>query len=100
MDYNIVDDLTKLNITLPFLEVVEIPQKKENIVKVLNNEHKHDSKVYAIFMNDQLQHAPPFMRTRGKIPPFYVSLEKLELLLHNCMVDSGDTNNIMPLSIM
>jgi hypothetical protein len=35
MAYNVVDDLTKLQITLPFLEVVKIPQQKENLLKVL-----------------------------------------------------------------
>jgi hypothetical protein len=29
MAYNIVDDLTKLHITLPFLEVVKIPVEGE-----------------------------------------------------------------------
>jgi hypothetical protein len=100
MAYNVVDDLTKLHITLPFLEVVKIPQQKENILKVMGNEDKHDTRVEATIMNNQQQCIAPLMKTRGKIPPFFVSLETLELILHNCMVDSGATNNIMPLSIM
>jgi len=45
------EQLTKLQITLPFLEVVKIPQQKDNLLKVLGNEDKHDTRVEACFMN-------------------------------------------------
>jgi hypothetical protein len=37
---------------------------------------------------------------RGKVPPFYIFVENHDFTLHNCLVDSGDTNDIMPLSMM
>jgi hypothetical protein len=37
MTYNVVKYLSKLRITLPFIEVVKIPQKRENILKLLND---------------------------------------------------------------
>ena len=33
-------------------------------------------------------------------PPFYVSVVIHDLLLHNCMLDSGASHNILPLSVM
>jgi hypothetical protein len=45
MTYNIIDDLTKLQITLPFLEVVKIPQQKEILLKVLENGDKPATRV-------------------------------------------------------
>jgi len=36
MTYNVIDDLTKLRITLPFMEVVKIPQQRENILKIID----------------------------------------------------------------
>ena len=33
-------------------------------------------------------------------PPFYVSLVIHDLLLHNFMLDSGASHNLMPLSVM
>jgi len=36
MTYNVIDDLTKLRITLIFMEVVKIPQQRENILKILD----------------------------------------------------------------
>jgi hypothetical protein len=100
MAYNVVNDLTKLQITLPFLEVVKIPQQKENTLKVLGNEDKHNTRVDAVVMDSQQQCVGPLTRTRGKIPPFFISLETHKLILHNCMVNSGATNNTMSLLVM
>jgi len=36
----------------------------------------------------------------SSIAPFYVTLVVHELLLHNCMLDSGASHNLVPLSIM
>ena len=33
-------------------------------------------------------------------PPFYVSLVIHDLLLHNCMLDSGVSHNLLALSVM
>jgi len=32
-------------------------------------------------------------------PPFYVTLMIHDLLLHDCMLDSGTSHNLMPMSI-
>jgi hypothetical protein len=40
MTYNVVEDLNKLRITLPFIEVVKIPQQRENIFKLLDDPSK------------------------------------------------------------
>jgi hypothetical protein len=37
MTYNVVEDLSKLRITLPFTEVVKIPQQRENILRLLDD---------------------------------------------------------------
>jgi len=37
---------------------------------------------------------------RGKIILFYISIENHDVSLHNCLVDIGVTNNIMPLMVM
>ena len=39
-------------------------------------------------------------KMRGKIPPFYISIENHDVALHNCLVDIGVTNNIMPFTVM
>ena len=51
-------------------------------------------------MTQKYQTSTKPKQSRGKVPPFFISLETEELIIHNCMVDSGDTHNIMPLPIM
>jgi hypothetical protein len=61
MTYNIIDDLTKLHIILPFLHVVKIPQQKENILKVLENEDKPAIGVEVAVISNQQQCSINFM---------------------------------------
>ena len=36
----------------------------------------------------------------GTVPPFYISLTVHDQILHNAMLDSGASHNLMPKSIM
>jgi hypothetical protein len=93
MNYNLVDELAKLKITLPFMEVVKIPQQRENILNILDDTN---SRIEAAQMNSRKQQIVSPVRPRGKVPPFYITIENHDFTLHNCLVDSGATNNIMP----
>jgi hypothetical protein len=37
---------------------------------------------------------------RGKIPTFYISIENHNVALHNFLVDTGVSNNIMQLEVI
>ena len=38
-------------------------------------------------------------KTRFKTPPFLLTLEILNHKVHNCLVDSGSSGNVMPLAV-
>jgi hypothetical protein len=97
MNYNLIDDLAKLIITFPFMEVVNIPQQRENILKILDDSN---TKIKVVVMNTRQQQNVSSVRPRGKVPPFYISIENHDFTLHNFMVDSGAMKNIMPLLVM
>jgi ribonuclease HI len=97
MTYNVVEDLSKLRITFPFTEVVKIPQQRENILKLLDDPSEREEVVVTSPKQSQSQSTA---KLRGKIPPFYISIENHDVALHNCLVDTGATNNIMPLAVM
>jgi hypothetical protein len=97
MTYNVVEDLSKLRITLPFTEVVKIPQQRENILRLLDDPSEKEEVVVTSLKQSQNQSTA---KLRGKIPPFYISIENHDVALHNCLVDTGATNNIMPLVVM
>jgi hypothetical protein len=43
---------------------------------------------------------PHFEGSRDTVAPFYITLNVHDRLLHNCMLDSGASHNMMPNSIM
>jgi hypothetical protein len=97
MTYNVIDDLTKLRITFPFMEVVKIPQQRENILNILD---EPSNIIEVVVTNSRKQQNSSSVKPRGKVPPFYITIENHDVVLHNCLVDSGATNNIIPLSVM
>jgi hypothetical protein len=36
----------------------------------------------------------------GEVSPFYISLNIHDLILHNAMLDSGTSHNLMPKAVM
>jgi hypothetical protein len=97
MTYNIMDDLSKLKITFPFMEVIKIPQQRENLLKIFDDS---DTRMEVAVINSKQQQNYSSAKPKPKVPPFYITIENHEVVLHNCLIDSGATNNIMPLSVM
>jgi len=79
------------------MEVVKIPQQRENILKILD---VTNSRIEIVVMNTRKQHNVSSVRSSSKVPPLYISTKNHDFTLHNCLVDSGATNKIMPLSVM
>lgn len=94
MSYNIVDHLHKMQVKLSIMEVMKIPQQKENVFRALEEETPKESWIEAILMINK-----PHPK-QGRVPPFFISLGIDDLIIHSCMVDCGTTHNIMPLPIM
>lgn len=83
-----------MEVTFPIMEVMKIPQQKENLFKALEDDNPKEKYIEVTIMT----HKP--LPKRGRVPPFFISLGIDDLIIHNCMVDHGATHNIMPLSIM
>jgi hypothetical protein len=95
--YNIVEDLSKLRITLPFTKVVKIPQQRENILRLLDDPF---GRMEAIVISPKQIQNTTKIKLRGKVPPFYISIENHDVALHNFLVYTDATNNIIPLVVM
>ena len=54
----------------------------------------------AVVINPRQIQNTPTIKLRGKVPPFYISIENHDVALCNCLVDIGVKNNIMPLVVM
>jgi hypothetical protein len=97
MTHNVIDDLSKLRITFPFMEVVKIPHQRENLLRILDNS---DTRMEVAVINSKQQQRYSSAKPRGKVPPFYITIENHDVVLHNCFIDNGATNNIKPFSVM
>jgi hypothetical protein len=67
MTYNVIDDLSKLRITFPFMEVVKIPQQRENLLRILDDS---DTRMEVAVINSKQQQSYSSTKPRGKVPPF------------------------------
>jgi hypothetical protein len=71
MTYNVIYDLSKLRITLSFMEVVKIMQLRQNILKILD-EPSHRMEVVASSSKKQQNNS--IGRPKGKVPLFYITI--------------------------
>jgi hypothetical protein len=97
MTYNVINDLTKLRITLSFMEIVKIPQQRKKILKILD---EPSNRIEVVVTNSKQQKNYSSIKPRGKFSSFNITIENHDVVLHNCLVDSGETNNIMLRPVM
>jgi hypothetical protein len=50
--------------------------------------------------NPKITFGPHFEGAKDIVAPFYITLNMYDQLLHNCMLDSGASHNVMPKIIM
>ena len=99
MDYDIVEDLKKVKANVPLFEMCKVPQQKERLLKALE---ASDEKLP---MDNRPQEEEEIGETRvggkskTKNPPFLLTFEIFNHNMHNCLVDSGASVNVMPISV-
>ena len=94
-------EISKINISVPLTELAAQNVYRTQILKALNMEDNND----IVNLNDdqpELIFGPNIegRYQEGPIPPFYVSLNVHEKILHNAMHDSGASHNLMPKAVM
>jgi ribosomal protein S4E len=65
MTYNVIDDLSKLRITFPFMEVVKIPQQRENLLRILDDS---DTRMEVAVINSKQQQMLLISQVKRKSP--------------------------------
>ena len=66
MTYNIMDDLSKLKITFPFMEVVKIPQQREKLLKIFDD---LDTRMEVAVIKSRQQQNHSSTKPKPKVPP-------------------------------
>jgi hypothetical protein len=100
--FNFENEIQKIKIPVPFLELIKNEDFKKSISKMLQSDfssHSTDS----VNLQDEKTAVilGPLVEDRDdSSPPFYTSLNVHDKILHNCLMDSGASHNLMPKSIM
>ena len=97
--FSLENEISKIKISLPFNEILRNYEYRDQISKMLKTEETSDS------LNPQDDHptimfGPLVESADDDVPPFYISLRFLDLILHNTTMDSGASHNSMPKVIM
>jgi hypothetical protein len=99
--FNFESEMEKIKIYVPFNEMIKSSEYRNQIIKILNMEETSDT------LNIQDDHLTILFGPRveesseaDEVPPFYVSLNIHDMTLHNVMLDSRESHNMMPKVVM
>jgi hypothetical protein len=100
--FNFEHEIQKIRILVPISELVKHEDFKRSLSKLLQPEpscHSTDS----VNLQDEKPTVilGPMVEDRDdSSPPFYTSLNIHDKVLHNCLMDSGASHNLMPKTVM
>ena len=97
--FNIQVELSEIKISIPFNELLRNNKYKEKITKMVK--HEGDFQPDTLELTDDpptIFLVPKFEDTYEEyVPPFYVSLNSHDMILHNTnKLDSGASHNLIP----
>jgi hypothetical protein len=96
-------ELAKLKIPIPLTELMNKNAYRSQVIKALNIEPGVGTDTVNV-VDDQpeLLFGPEVegQTDNGFVPPFYISLNIHDKTLHNAMLDSGASHNLMPKAVM
>jgi hypothetical protein len=94
--FNFESEMAKIKIFVPFNELIKNSEYRNQIIKMLKMEETYDT------LNIQDDHPAilfgPCVKESSEadeVPPFYVSLRIHDMTLHNAMLDSRASHNLM-----
>lgn len=96
--FNIIDHMKKDNVTLPMWDSLAIPGQKSLLQSTLldvNLAHEPTNEQSRVMLTNVLKIGIEQLGKEVKPPPFYVSLIIGKHLVHNCMIDSGDSSSVI-----
>jgi ribonuclease HI len=100
--FNFEAELQKIKIPIPLVELMKNEMFKRDILKTLDPQSvSHSVDVLNIYDDKPTITLGPMVEDRDEsFPPFYISLNIHEKTLHNCLLDSGASHNLMPKAVM
>jgi hypothetical protein len=100
--FSFENKINKIKIPIPLVELAKNPVYRKQITKVigvLELEIQYDI-LNLEYDKPNITFGPHFEGAKDTVAPFYITLNVYDQLLHNYMLDSGASHNVMPKIIM
>ena len=97
MGYGIIEDIKKTKANISLFEMCNLPQHKENLLKALETpitEPQNDNQD-----EEEISEASIGENSKYRTPTFLITSEIFNFNIHNYLVESGASMNVMPLSV-
>jgi hypothetical protein len=100
--FNFENEINKIKIPIPLVELAKNLVYRKQITKVIGILEPEIQSDILNLEDDKpnMTFGPHFEGAKDTVAPFYITLNVYDQLLHNCMLDSGASHNMMPKIIM
>jgi len=101
--FSLETEISKLKIPIPLTELCRSSMYRNQIMKFLQQKSVPDPISDVINLHDEkptIVLGPRAESREDNTPPFYISLNIHNKVLHNCLLDSGASHNLMPKVVM
>ena len=101
-NFNLETNLSKVNISIPFSDLMRNKEYKDNIIDMVRSQGEIQQDIIEVADDD------PTIVFGSKIEnvddeeasPFYLSLNVLDMIVHNVMIDSSASHNLIPKGVV
>jgi hypothetical protein len=101
LSFNFESEIQKVKIPMPLTELMKNEAFKEAILKSLEPKTSPSDDFVNLQDDKPKVTIGPMIEDRDdSCPPFYISLNVHDKILHNCLLDSGASHNLMPKAVM
>jgi hypothetical protein len=100
--FNLERKINKIKILVPLVELEKNSMYRKQIAKMINfsDAESHADTINLEYDNPTIMFGQHIENAKDPVTPFYITLTVHDHLLHNCMLDSGASHNLIPKSIM
>ena len=99
MDYDVVEDLKKVKVNVSLFEMCKVPQKKERLLKAFEASDERLPTDNRPKEEEEIGETSIGGKSKSKHPPFLLTFEIFNHNVHNFLVESRASVNVMPISV-
>ena len=96
MGYDIVEDIKKTKANISLFELCNLPRQRKKLLEAFDH---HPSCTSEDESDTEINGASIGSKSKSQTLPFLLTFDIFNHNVHNCLVDSGASSNVMPLSI-